>query len=369
MLVPVPTASTPDTRSSSPARVRALALLLALLTLGCPELPSAPRASPSAIEVAAVPPVDAAPPAPRFDRSTAVTDRALAVAATPDRLYVVRDDGQLLRWHAGGWRAPHVEPTPPLRDVESADRDVCALSRGGEVHCRTDGEPERAWGLVHGLGEVVSLAGSEVRFVKSDGESHRGPMWCAADRGGRVDCWVTPTPEAGAPVRKRIPGIARATVVAVGDDHACAIVEEGRLKCWHHLLAIEGSDDPGPRPRSVETVHDLPRFTGADGRCLHPVVGSLICLVAARTFRQAMSVGRGALFELFEGEEGARATRVRDVWGRRCRVFEGGRAICFAGSAAPDLVMADVEDLALTQGHACALRKDRTVDCHIAARR
>jgi hypothetical protein len=377
-------------RSHAPRSLHALAsglLALSVLAPGCAEPPRSGEPIPTATTAESAPP-DAGEPADAgrggagFRSSERVTERALAIAATPDCLYVVHEDGRLLRWDAGAFGAPAVEPTPGAREVQSAQSDVCVVTKAGEVHCRTDGlvgrergrekDPtawERAWARVGALTEVVSLAGSEVRFVKSDGESHGGPMWCTADREGHVDCWETPAPLGGPAVPKRVAGVEGATAVAVGEDHACAIVKKGKLRCWHHLLMVEGSDDPGPRPRRVEPEPRLAPMVSAVGRCLHQVDGPLVCLVGASSFGQAMSVGRRALFEEFAGEEGAQATKVRDAWGRRCRVFEGGRASCYGGwFDVPEVTMADVEDVALPRRWWCALRKGRTVDCHAESR-
>jgi alpha-tubulin suppressor-like RCC1 family protein len=86
--------------------------------------------------------------------------------------------------------------------LAAGGEETCAIVAGGAVEC---------WGA-NGFGEL------------GDGTS-RGPDDCA----GRACAW------APAPVR----GVAGAVAVAVGNDHACALLARGSALCWGYDFAAE----------------------------------------------------------------------------------------------------------------------------------
>ena len=295
-------------------------------------------------------------------------DRAQAIASTWDNVYVLRDDGRLLRWDARSARGAEVEPTPEARAVLSAGRDVCVVTTADRVLCRTDrlqiSHPsldrdasieEPAWKPIE-VSDVVSLGGSEVRWVKSDGESGSGPRWYAVLRDGSVTSWETPFSEGQTPEVRRIPGIRKATHVAVGRDHACAVLEGGALRCWHHLLAVTSTDDRGPLPTAIEPPSAIADAVGASGRCVERARGPLTCLVMLDIWQDALRRGRRAVLE----EQPSEVLRVREVYGSECHVLRDGTVTCPHGAWS---MPAEVIDVALGQGFACALTRDRGVRC------
>src|SRR5690606_24834461 len=73
--------------------------------------------------------------------------------------------------------------------------------------------------------------------------------WGRADTGvlGRVDGAPAATPGA-------VPGIERAIAISVGDEHACAIDEDGVIRCWgtNTLGQVGGTDVGVNAPTEVE---------------------------------------------------------------------------------------------------------------------
>ena len=110
-------------------------------------------------------------------------------------------------------------------------------------------------------GDVVGL-GSGVTTV-SAGVYHT----CAVKTGGELKCWGSNrsgqlgdgnTTDSWVPVD--VVGMASgATAVDVGDDHTCALVGNGRVKCWgKNEYGQLGTGTPGRRTTPVDVIESLP---------------------------------------------------------------------------------------------------------------
>jgi hypothetical protein len=317
---------------------------------------------------------DGEPPARAMtDRWVRGAERAVGIASTPHNGYALLGDGRLLRWDDRTDRGPALEPAPVARALRTSEADVCLITTAGEVACRTDGWlfatqdagvriEEPRFKVIPGVSDVVALEGSRVNFVKSDGESRGGPMWCAVSNAGGVKCWETSTSPAWDPAVREVRDVADATSIAVAWDHACVVVKSGLPRCWHHLWVREESDDRGPRRRSIERSKEIADATDAEGQCVRRAKGPLTCLAMLDIWARAVAIGRTAYFE----EYARGVTRMREGSSERCLVHEDGTLECSRGwSASVATLPPDVADVALGSSHACVLRRDGGVLCRL----
>jgi alpha-tubulin suppressor-like RCC1 family protein len=126
-------------------------------------------------------------------------------------------------------------------------------------------------------------------------------------RGGRLWCWGSDEygqTGQGAPARLararplEVPGVAAVIETAVSDDHTCARLASGRVKCWGQngvnqtaavsapsgTCLISASDGGGgnapcqPTPTEVPAVHDAVQLSLGDGRsCALLATGRVTC--------------------------------------------------------------------------------------------
>jgi alpha-tubulin suppressor-like RCC1 family protein len=193
---------------------------------------------------------------------------AVSIALHHDASCAVRRGGEVVCWgRHPAWASERLEPSPlgELRDVErfalSKNRWI-ALLRSGEVV--TDHGPTSAsrgrrvtasmeHGCVLGLDAAVqcfALGTSSPwpkEAVRVEGLDDRGILeissgflgGCGIARDNALVCWDAPGDKhyghdgspTGLPTVRAGP-IPKARFVAVGDGHACAIAEDGRVACW-----------------------------------------------------------------------------------------------------------------------------------------
>ncbi|MFM7063892.1 MAG: RCC1 domain-containing protein, partial [Actinomycetes bacterium] len=183
---------------------------------------------------------------------------------------------------AGCWGADILDPTPaivlglvfvdktlrarPVGDLSLVDKIVdisagrghsCALLVDGTVRCWGLGDNGELNGLLtrytHEPQAVPGLAG--VTSISA------GTTATCATNGDRVACWglLSGVADGGPSENVRfIGGVRGATQVAVGSDHACALIALGQAQCWGFNSAGRlgdgeiGTSPPDPRtPRPV----------------------------------------------------------------------------------------------------------------------
>ncbi len=152
---------------------------------------------------------------------------------------------------AEGDDAPRrLEQFPPLSRLALAlDGRLCGVTPRGEVYCQGAwySSDERTWLEAHPERKLDEAALHRVAVPPAReiaaGEHH----FCALGRDGSVSCWGDNTFEqAGAPrtscvvpgqficrvgpSRVALPAAARA--IALGAEHSCALLENGRVSCW-----------------------------------------------------------------------------------------------------------------------------------------
>jgi alpha-tubulin suppressor-like RCC1 family protein len=147
-------------------------------------------------------------------------------------------------------------------DVSAGEADACAVLASGHVDCWGSNSDGALGNGSHGsLSESpVEVTGITDAVQVAVGHNHA----CAVLLSGRVDCWGAKTIEAidwpsYTPVE--VPGIDNATQATVGRSHSCALLSTGRVKCWEEDFHDELGD--GRTGRASETPVEVHGVTGA----------------------------------------------------------------------------------------------------------
>jgi alpha-tubulin suppressor-like RCC1 family protein len=177
-------------------------------------------------------------------------DHACAISAE-ERVECWGSDqkGQLGPQAAGGdWHVPGPDVRvhgSPVVDIAAGGNHTCAILTGGGVKCwGRNAEGQLGAGDTTNRGDRPDQMGDNLLAVALDmratavaaGATHT----CAVLAGGAVECWgggdagqlgqgtasslATPSPPVALP--------AAATAIAAGDDFSCALLTDGRVFCW-----------------------------------------------------------------------------------------------------------------------------------------
>jgi alpha-tubulin suppressor-like RCC1 family protein len=273
--------------------------------------------------------------------------RAMAIDAGLNHACALLDDGSVKCWgdgavgalgqgdtgHRGNRPSEMGDALPPIalgtgrfaRSISTAGQQTCALLDDGSVKC---------WGMNHG--GSLGVGDEENR---GDDPDEMGDMLPAVDLGtGRT-----------------------ATAVAAGNRHACALLDDGSIKCW-------GANDWGAlglgdtEPRGTEPGHlgdALPRvplsgdLTGArlvvnDGTVVLLPDGSMRCW----GWNDYGQLGDGTVEH--QGDDSGEISRLLAVdlprievvsvgWGWKCAVLATGSVKCWGWNSLGQLGLGDTE--------------------------
>jgi alpha-tubulin suppressor-like RCC1 family protein len=175
---------------------------------------------------------------------------AVAIAAGPASACAVRKTGAVVCWGAndkgqlGRAPGPALTRPSPIAKLDDATAVTlghehgCAVRRSGEVYCwGSDAEGQLGDGAGSRGGKVAALADA---VALGSGRAHT----CALRRSGAISCWGANNSGqlgngAGAAQLKQpgqIPvGVAKvdsASEIAIGPEHGCARLREGKVVCW-----------------------------------------------------------------------------------------------------------------------------------------
>jgi alpha-tubulin suppressor-like RCC1 family protein len=170
-----------------------------------------------------------------------------------------------------------------VRSIATSSGDfVCAVLQNGQARCwgdnddgqlgrgtTTNNQPfARAVRAVSGTGPLTGIASMDL------GLGHA----CAALTSGEVRCWgnnlsgqlgdgtVTPRNRPVAVRKTAGPGhLANVASVGLGDDHSCAVLTSGQVRCWGanaHGALGDGTTHPRRRPAVVKNVAGTGPLTG-----------------------------------------------------------------------------------------------------------
>ncbi len=168
-----------------------------------------------------------------------------------------RRDGGARCWGLSGDRARAATSTDLAelgRPVELATASAHACGRQGD-------------GKVRCWGDFAWTAGAAARFVKPPIEGARrlitgDDFLCAVVAGGAVRCWgrndsgqlgTTPDGEVHA-TPLEIAGVGPAERLAAGEGQACAILQDGAVRCW-------GANEEGELGLGTRSTTELPQAT------------------------------------------------------------------------------------------------------------
>ncbi|HEU4405382.1 MAG TPA: hypothetical protein VFS43_08850 [Polyangiaceae bacterium] len=195
--------------------------------------------------------------------------RATQVAAGASHTCALLDDGGVRCWGAGdagvlGYvgvtslqapRADAVDLGAKATRIALGEKHSCALLEGGAVRCwGANGSGQLGYGATADVGddEAPSAAGPLSLGGAVAAISAGGNHACALLEGGAVRCWGAngsgqlgyrtkndvgddELPDSVGPVDL---GGVKATQLALGSNHTCALLEDGKVRCW-------GSNDKG----------------------------------------------------------------------------------------------------------------------------
>lgn len=318
---------------------------------------------------------------------------ALDVVAVEDAACALRSDGTVWCWGSnehGALGRPSDAPGAPVAEdrpvqvpgVDRADR----LVLDGDALCahRTDGT-WRCWGEHPRPGEGVppSLAEGGVASPAGSPWVSRGmgaSRECRLDEGGRVWCWRRFQASSDGP---RVEGLPRATALAVGQAHACAVTAESGVWCWGEGArgqlgphASDPCDDPNTRQCArrpvgvgLAGVADLAAY--GDATCARLASGEVWCW--GERFHDPRHPS--AHPEAPTPWGGPRVHSLAMARGRLCAIAMDRSVWCLdalpgdapESSPAPAPVqvsgVTDAVKLAVSETFACALQSDGQVRC------
>lgn len=202
-----------------------------------------------------------------------------AVATGERHVCALENAGTVLCWGEAergqlGQPDPKAPPTKGfvrvagLKDITAiatGESFSCALGKDGQVWC---------WGF-NELGQVGQPAGGDfgnmvnkptpVPDVQGATAIAAGPWHtCAVVAGGAVSCWGSnmygelgrARSKGAQPKAALVPGISHAVSVACGEQHSCALLDSGDIKCWgrnNRGQLGDGTNTDSATP--VETKH------------------------------------------------------------------------------------------------------------------
>jgi alpha-tubulin suppressor-like RCC1 family protein len=201
---------------------------------------------------------------------------AVQVAAGGEHSCAVLQNGTVACWGANdsgqlgnGTTTPSATPVQvsgitTATQVAAGDRHTCALLQGGTVDCWGDDFVGELGNGHAGNGQSSSVPVAAEIFPKfpATGISAGGSDTCAVMQNHGVTCWGNGDhgqlgngmifPSDSSPVQ--VSGITNAVGVSTGENHACAVREDGSVSCW-------GSDlngQLGDRTHIAATAIDVP---------------------------------------------------------------------------------------------------------------
>ena len=128
----------------------------------------------------------------------------------------VEIDGSLSCWGTDPYRRswPADPPTGTYRSVITGSDQACAFDAGGGATC---------WDL--GTGERVTLGSAGIKHV-----SFGSGVACVVNATGGIECFGSAGPRSVASLSP--PDDGPFSMVAVGLYHACALRQDGQIRCW-----------------------------------------------------------------------------------------------------------------------------------------
>lgn len=207
---------------------------------------------------------------------------------------------------------------------------------------------------------------------------------CAARIGGNVQCWgngeASGSSPDGSPFRPLPPttiaGVGRVRQVAAGFDQACALSDDGSVRCW----GKNGNGQCAPiadldcaTPTLIDGIEGAVRIAAG-----HSFTCALLSDGTVHCWSRVCGAGRERLVCQIPGVEGA-VDLSSGADDHACALLQGGRVACWGANVHGELgggsvgdgqwtatIVAGVEDaraIAVAEGHSSALLDNGTVLC------
>jgi alpha-tubulin suppressor-like RCC1 family protein len=185
-------------------------------------------------------------------------DKVISVAAGDLYTCVLLDGGAVRCWgQAVSGLGSGIEGARPMGEtveqIAAGRFHTCAILKGGSVRCWGENDHgELGYGTASTLGDV-DVGAKVTQLALGDG------FTCALLEGGRVRCWGEGGPWLGYPYagdvgEAKAPTIGddetpaefgkdvdlggKAVQIAAGIEHACALLDDGTMRCWGHGAAV-----------------------------------------------------------------------------------------------------------------------------------
>jgi cysteine-rich repeat protein len=269
--------------------------------------------------------------------------------------------------------------------------NICALGSNGKIRCFKPGQTDWAWA-------DIPLAASEKAVAISGNGSIEISSLCALLEGGAVRCWgfndagdlglgdTAPRTFAHASANVDLGPNQVASSIAVGGTHACAVVNNGTVKCWGrnssqqlgYAPAVDNDDigdAPGEMGANLATVP-----TATSGQAVSLALGPFhsCALRGDKTLRCWGTEGR------YGDTSGAQFSSVSTSETHNCGVLTSGALKCWGvdnfgqlglGSNSNDLVPLQTaqpvqlgagrkaKSVTLGRFHTCAILDNGSVKC------
>jgi alpha-tubulin suppressor-like RCC1 family protein len=322
-----------------------------------------------------------------------------AVAAGKLHTCAITAAGAVKCWGAGGsgqlgngTRSDSARPvqvaglTSGVVAIASGATHTCALTSAGAVKCWGDNSTgQLGTGTTASALKPVQVAGL-TRGVKAIAAGTS--FTCAITGSGAAKCWgynnrgqLGTGSTASATTPTQVVGLTSGvTRLATGNQHACALVSAGAVKCWGYNL--NGQLGNGTAVASAKPVQVVGLTSGATavaagyaGSCAVTAAG------AARCWGWAVTAGSGTAKDVFTPVQVAGLTSgVRGIalgWFHACAVTGGGALKCWGynstsqlgttGSTATTPVqvstLTGVRSVTGGWGHSCAVTGSGVVRC------
>lgn len=211
--------------------------------------------------------------------------RAVAIDAAADRSCAVGSDGTIRCWgqtlpSADGeptaWATPTDVDGVVAIDLQAGSAEAIDVAVSFASSCALfDDGTARCWGSNrhHGLGVPSSELANGISTVDFGPNRHATALGsgtghtCAVLDDGAVACWGQnavgqlgrPDPYDHAPAEVRLPQGHRAVQVSVGDQHTCALSDEGAVWCFgdNHQLQLGTAQTPTSAGTAVQVEVDF----------------------------------------------------------------------------------------------------------------
>ena len=217
--------------------------------------------------------------------------------------------------------------------IATGKRHSCALREDGTITC---------WGRDNELG---LFGGTESEFQETD---QHGTF----------------------PVPAQVTDITDAVAITTGEEHSCALHQNGEISCWGYNLwgrlgngqsGAEESDTP-IEVAGISNAKDIAAAAGGDQTCVLLKSGSISCWGYYTRFR--IDQRSASIERIVEIDGISNAIDIAVGWFHACALHETGTISCW-GVDDPVEVEGITDAVAVATGsdHSCALHENGTISC------